>query len=99
MKLLTKPVKTLTATSISTDATHTGHLKVTTDRGFCLQIPAIVHPKINPNLLSVHDTVKQWGLVAFSPKKAFIINTQAAKPQIVGTAKYIAGQYEQRTCP
>ena len=69
MKPLTKPVKTLTTTSISTDATHTGHLKVTTYRGFSLQIPAIVHPKINPNLLSVHDTAKQWCLVAFSSKR------------------------------
>ena len=92
MKPLTKPVKTLTATSISTDAPHTGHLKVTTDRDFCLQIPAIVHPNINPNLLSVHDTGKQWGLVPFSPKNAFMISAQAAKPQIVGTAKYIGAK-------
>ena len=65
MRKLKTPLTTHTATSTSNGATHQGTLRLKTDRGVQLNLPAIIHPEIRTNLVSVHKLAKQHGHVLF----------------------------------
>ena len=94
MKTLTHPLQNITATSSSGGATHSGSAKIKTTKGYNLSLPAVVHPLVQPNLLSVHGIADQWGHVVFSKRTARIVHSKARRPVVVGTAQFGRGQYQ-----
>ena len=94
IKTLTHPLQTITTTSSSGGAKNSGIAKIKTTRGYNLSLPAVVHPLVQPNFLSVHDIADQWGHVVFSKSKAHIVHLKARRPVVMGTAQFSRGQYQ-----
>lgn len=98
MKPLTSPIITHTSTSIDKNATHAGTLQTKTNFGYPISVHAIANPKIQNNLLSVHSITKQHGIVAFTPNRAYILNTKIkSNPIVIGYADFKIGLYRLRT--
>lgn len=94
MQKLTTPLLTHTSTVADANATHIGKLQSTTNLGVPFCVPAIAYPKLRDNLLSVHQLSRMYGLVAFTPQKAYIFDTRKQhNPVIVGYANNKNGLY------
>ena len=69
-----------------------------TSLGTTLSIPAVIHPALTSNLLSVHDVTSTNRSVIVSLSKAYIIrNTKLNPPHLVRTGSWTGNQYKMDT--
>ena len=97
--LLKNPAKpqsltTITATSNNLTPLQQGTLKIKTNMEKTVTLPALRHPNIRSNLLSVQNICRQHGHVLFSANRAIIMNTSRTPPSITGTGTWTGNSYK-----
>eukprot|EP00178_Gracilaria_changii_P023027 TRINITY_DN68_c0_g1_i13.p1 TRINITY_DN68_c0_g1~~TRINITY_DN68_c0_g1_i13.p1 ORF type:complete len:1094 (-),score=78.92 TRINITY_DN68_c0_g1_i13:769-4050(-) len=78
-----------------TRCTHHGNIRILPHNSpHTLTTYAVSNKHLKHNLLSVNDLANRYGLVLFTPRQGYIINTQTKPPKIVAEASWTNNQYQ-----